>query len=69
MFEKLIEIAFSGFWHFIGAMIILTLILKSILIAITSFTRMAMIRKHGWPPAHLDADGDLVNKSTEDSKN
>ncbi len=22
------------------------------------FTRMMMVRKHGWPPPHLDADGD-----------
>ncbi|WP_158267503.1 hypothetical protein [Adhaeribacter arboris] len=22
------------------------------------FMRMLMVRKHGWPPPHLDADGD-----------
>ena len=22
------------------------------------FMRMLMVRKHGWPPIHLDADGD-----------
>ena len=29
--------------------------------------RHANIRKHGWPPAHCDADGDFKNADKEES--
>ena len=28
---------------------------------IYSTARVLMVRKHGWPPAHLDADGDPIS--------
>ena len=29
--------------------------------------RMLMVRKHGWPPSHLDADGDLKIQNKNDN--
>ena len=31
----------------------------------TRFTRMVMVKKHGWPPEHLDADGDWKPNNTQ----
>lgn len=28
--------------------------------------RVLMVRKHGWPPAHLDADGDYRSSASSD---
>jgi hypothetical protein len=62
MAEKLIDIAFSGFWGFVGVSLLLSgfmaLTLTFILKMWSRFMRMIMVRKHGWPPQYLDADGD-----------
>lgn len=62
MFSKVIEVAFSGFWQFVGLKIILNGVVyftTSFLVKIWSrLMRMLMVRKHGWPPSHLNADGD-----------
>jgi hypothetical protein len=62
MINKILEIAFSGFWPFVGMMILLNgaayFIVNMIIKMWVRFTRVLMVRKHGWPPAHLDADGD-----------
>jgi hypothetical protein len=62
MINKILEIAFSGFWPFVGMMILLNgsayFFVNMVVKMWVRFTRMLMVRKHGWPPAHLDADGD-----------
>jgi hypothetical protein len=62
MINKILEIAFSGFWPFVGMAILLNgaaYFLVNMVIRIwVRFTRVLMVRKHGWPPEHLDADGD-----------
>lgn len=62
MINKIIEIAFSGFWQFVGMCILLYIIViyttHILFNSWTRFLRMLMVRKHGWPPEHLDADGD-----------
>lgn len=62
MINKILEIAFSGFWPFAGMMILLNgvayFFVNMVVKMWVRFTRMLMVRKHGWPPAHLDADGD-----------
>ena len=35
---------------------------------ITQPLRAMNIRKHGWPPEHLDADGDYKKPKTEEAK-
>lgn len=62
MINKIIEIAFSGFWPFVGMMILLNgaayFTVNGFVRIWSRFMRMLMVRKHGWPPIHLDADGD-----------
>src|SRR5688572_33097096 len=33
------------------------------------FMRMLMVRKHGWPPEHVDADGDALEEEDEEEEN
>jgi hypothetical protein len=56
--NQLIEIAFSGFWQFIGVLIILNGAMHYLVNAWARLLRMMTVRKHGWPPPHIDADGD-----------
>lgn len=54
-------------WQFMGDSPILTFLLAwSILSSVETLWKipfLAMnIRKHGWPPAHCDADGDAVER-------
>tara|TARA_R110000851_G_scaffold40131_2_gene101424 strand:- start:55 stop:270 length:216 start_codon:yes stop_codon:yes gene_type:complete len=65
---KLIEDSVSGgFWKFCGYWIMITVILgipaKLIIVAINRPLRHWNIRKHGYPPAHCDADGDFKDES------
>lgn len=64
--EKILEIAFIGFWQFVGMVILLNtvayFIVNGLLKIWSRFMRMLMVRKHGWPPSHLDADGDFKDK-------
>jgi hypothetical protein len=65
MIDKILEIAFSGFWKFWGVIILLVLPVSLILNLWSRFMRMIMVRKHGWPPSHLDADGDWPKKDED----
>jgi len=62
----LVEFIFRDFWHFIGILILLYVAIYFVANLIINswprFLRMLMIRKHGWPPSHLDADGDWKNE-------
>ncbi len=53
----------GGFWNFIGYWMMIYLFLsvpfKLIQFAINRPLRHRTIRKHGYPPAHCDADGDF----------
>lgn len=40
------------------AIVIVTSLCQVALTVWTRFTRVLMVRKHGWPPPYLDADGD-----------
>jgi len=70
MINKILEIAFSDFWSFIGMMILLNgsayFAVNGLLKMWSRFLRMLMVRKHGWPPSHLDADGDWKPEAKED---
>lgn len=67
MVKDILDVAFQGFWSWLGVFILLIEILNSILRFLfkswNRFMRMIMVRKHGWPPSHLDADGDWNNKN------
>jgi hypothetical protein len=61
--NKILEIAFSGFLQFCGMAILLNVLFYFVINGILRFWirlfRVLMVRKHGWPPSHLDADGDF----------
>ena len=56
------EIAMRGFWPFCGTWLLTGMILYFVVNGIIKlwvrFTRMIMVLFRGWPPPHLDADGD-----------
>lgn len=62
----IIRFVFSSFWVFIGSLLLIELPLKFFLNAIRMIVRQRNISKHGWPPEHLDADGDfkILNDDT-----
>jgi len=67
---ELLKYTLSGFWIFCGSYILIAMVLYFVvngLIKICSrFVRMVMVSIKGWPPNHLDADGDF-NKSDSDT--
>ncbi len=63
---NLLEFTFQSFWHFAGMFLLIFLILRVPLHAWAFFIRHLNIRSKGWPPSHLDADGDFEPKPEED---
>jgi len=59
---EILKFACSGFFTFIGTWMLISIILYFVvngIIKISSrFLRLLMILFRGWPPEHLDADGD-----------
>jgi hypothetical protein len=58
-FLELYTYIFSGFWVFLGSILILTMVFHFIFSMWNRFWRHWNIRKHGYPPIHCDADGDF----------
>lgn len=50
---------FSSFWSWLGFCVFIYLPLEVIRQVITRIIRSSTVKKAGWPPAHLDADGDF----------
>lgn len=57
--KEFFEFVLSNFWIWVGFIIILGQILNFLILLINRIMRHWNIRKHGYPPAHCDADGDL----------
>lgn len=55
---EFMEFVFSGFWVWLGVAAFIDIVLSVLLKAYSRTMRCLMVRKHGWPPPHLDADGD-----------
>jgi len=65
MIENILEHGTAGFWSFCGTFMILALFAGVITAVCNTLLKcwnrmMLSVRKHGWPPSHLDADGDSV---------
>lgn len=60
-----IRFLFSSFWIFIGFIVILTIVLQAIIIIISRIIRRSILIKCGWPPAHVDSDGDAIKQETK----
>ncbi len=58
---------FSNFWYFIGFLIILSSVLKTIYGIFHKLIRHFTILKVGYPPSHCDGDGDF--KENEEGDN
>jgi len=56
---EILQYALSGFWKFLGFLIILCLLLQTVVTIINTIFRHININKHGCPPPHCDADGDF----------
>jgi hypothetical protein len=61
----LVRFIFSNFWVWLGAALLLALPFETIVKIVRLLVRRANIEKQGWPPAHLDADGDFKNQEKE----
>lgn len=68
---ELLKYMLSDFWIFCGCYFLIAMILYFIVNGIiricTRFFRMIMVLSKGWPPSHLDADGDRLQKSESNS--
>lgn len=60
--KDLLEIALSGFWSFVGAYMLATLPIHYTFKCWNRWLRSRNIKHHGWPPPHLDADGDFASQ-------
>jgi hypothetical protein len=54
----IIKFVFSDFWVWCGCMLAGGAVLRFIFVCWNRFVRHLNISKSGWPPSHLDADGD-----------
>lgn len=63
---RFLEFTFQSFWHFVGVFLIIEIIAKLILFLWGIFWKHLTIRRHGYPPAHCDADGDFKEEEDEE---
>mgnify|MGYP003612988700 CR=1 FL=1 len=63
---EFLKFTFQGFWYFLGVTILLGMVLNFILSMYNRTFRHFNIRKHSYPPAHCDADGDFKQQKEED---
>lgn len=56
---EIIQYILSGFWRFFGFLVLFILSINFLFKCWSRVWRHMNIRKHGWPPSHLDADGDF----------
>lgn len=61
--KEILEYATSGFWVFIGSIsiiyIVLFFITNAVIMILSRLFRTINIAFRGYPPSHLDADGDF----------
>ena len=59
---EILKFACQGFWYFVGTLMLTSLIgyylVNGVILIWRRFMRMIMVTLRGWPPPHLDADGD-----------
>lgn len=60
----MIAILFRDIWTIMGTIVLTYLFLYFVINMIiriwSRYMRMCVVKKHGWPPSHLDADGDFI---------
>ena len=72
LFDYMNENSFTGFLFFIAIIPTISwhiiIIFNKINDLVTKFIRMVNIIMRGWPPSHLDADGDFQTIEEEDDE-
>lgn len=67
---ELIKFIFSGFWIFLGSIVLIWLLLyffvNGLIRIWIRFMRMIQVTLRGWPPAHLDGDGDFEKTESKE---
>jgi hypothetical protein len=70
---EILQLIFKTFWHFLGSLLLIYLLLyfgvNASLRAYTRTLRFFMVLRAGWPPAHLDADGDFSEVENDEIGN
>lgn len=56
---------FQSFWHFASCACLLSGGVKFLFLVWNRFMRHLNIHKHGYPPAHCDADGDFKESEAQ----
>ena len=64
---EFLKYVFGSFWMWLGFVIIVGMILNFIFKVYNRTLRQRNIMKHGYPPAHCDADGNFPQIKNEDS--
>lgn len=64
--HETLEIIFRSFWTFIGTLILVAIPLDAVCTMWNRWCRTRNIKNQGWPPSHLDADGDHPPTKKED---
>lgn len=57
---ELLKFVFSSVWVFLGVSLMGGSVLKYLFCCWNRLLRHLNVRKAGWPPPHLDADGDWL---------
>lgn len=64
--KDILEFTFRSFWTFMGMLIIICVIIQLIMFLYNRPMRHRVLMKHGYPPAHCDADGDLMEEEDKE---
>jgi len=66
---EILKFAVSGFWVFVGCFSMISMVLYFLVNGLNIFfgriLRMIMVSFRGWPPNHIDADGDWKKNNNE----
>ena len=62
---EILKFMFSDLWIFVGMIILIGMFLNTPIYIIKHLNRRANIKNNGWPPSHLDADGDFKENGAE----
>jgi hypothetical protein len=57
-YMDIVRFIFSSFWVWLGSVIIIYIPFNSVVFIVRAMVRGWMVKKQGWPPAHLDANGE-----------
>lgn len=63
---EVLQFIFSGFWVWAGCMFAGGAVINGLALCLGRLLRSINVVFRGWPPPHLDADGDWKPKTADD---